>query len=219
VGKPKAAVSWSGGKDSYLALHKIRDQFEITTLLTMFSEDGVRSRSHGLRPEVLVAQASAMRLRLITGRARWETYETEFVNALRSLQASGSEYVVFGDIFLEDHRKWAERVCGAIGVKALEPLWNQPTATLAQEFLDFGGRARIIAVDRARLGESWLGMPLSLEALERFRVLGIDPCGEYGEYHTVVERAPAFAHPIELLEIGRYDYSGYAAADFSLISR
>src|SRR5215469_3112682 len=120
MSKPKAAVSWSGGKDSYLALHKIRDQFEVTTLLTMLTEDGTRSRSHGLRPEVIEAQASSMRLSLLTERASWENYEIRFLDVLRSLQAEGTEYVVFGDIFLADHRKWAERVCGSVGLQALE---------------------------------------------------------------------------------------------------
>jgi uncharacterized protein (TIGR00290 family) len=216
VSKPKAAVSWSGGKDSCLALHRVRNEFEITTLLTIFSEDGTRSRSHGLRPEVLAAQASAMKLELLTRKASWENYENRFLDALRSLQAGGVECVVFGDIFLDAHREWVERVCGSVGLRAFEPLWNEPTTALINEFLALGGQARIVAINRAKLDESWLATSIGPETVERFRELGIDPCGEYGEYHTVVEWAPGFAHSLDLLETGRYDFSGYAFLDLSL---
>ena len=216
LSKSKAAISWSGGKDSYLALHKLRDDLETTTLLTMFTEDGTRSCSHGLRPEVLEAQASALSLELVTGRASWKTYEREFVATLESLHERGIEYVAFGDIFLEAHREWAERVCESVGLEALEPLWNASTTNLINEFLRLGGRARIVAVDQAKLDESWLARSLDTETIERFRSLGLDPCGEHGEYHTVVEWAPGFAHSIQLLDAGRYDFSGYAAVDMSL---
>ena len=88
-----------------------------------------------------------------------------------------------------------------------------------EEFLDFGGQARIVAVDERTLDKTWLARLLDSTVTERFQALGIDPCGEYGEYHTVVEWAPGFAHAIRLHEEGRYDFSGYVAADLSLISR
>ena len=100
MSKPKAAVSWSGGKDSYLALHRAARVFDVQALLTMFTEDGRRSRSHGLRPEVLARQASLLNLRLVSGRGSWTTYEAEFKRVLRELASDGFSHVICGDIFL-----------------------------------------------------------------------------------------------------------------------
>jgi hypothetical protein len=102
--KPKAAVSWSGGKDSYLALHRTADLFNVQAFLTMFTEDGTRSRSHGLRPEVLARQSRLLNLPLISGRGSWTTYEEEFKRALRELAYDGYSHVIFGDIFLDEHK-------------------------------------------------------------------------------------------------------------------
>jgi len=107
-------------------------------------------------------------------------------------------------------------VCASIELAACEPLWNESTSALISDFLSVGGRARIAAVDRAKLEEGWLGVPLTREAVDRFTALGIDPCGEYGEYHTVVEWAPGFTRSLRLRGLGSYDFSGYAASDFCL---
>jgi uncharacterized protein (TIGR00290 family) len=125
--------------------------------------------------------------------------------------------VIFGDIFLDDHRRWVERVCGAVGLQAIEPLWNEPTTDLVTEFLELGGQARIVAVNCKKLDERWLATRLNLEVVECFGRMGVDPCGEYGEYHTVVEWAPAFASNLQLCDAGRYEYCGYMAVDFALI--
>src|SRR5438128_8303538 len=114
--KPKAAVSWSGGKDSYLALYRAAASFDIQALITMFTEDGTRSRSHGLRPEVVARQASLLNLPLLSGRGSWKTYEEEFKRVLRELAASGLSHVIFGDIFLDEHKMWVERVCNECGL-------------------------------------------------------------------------------------------------------
>ncbi len=104
--KPKAAMSWSGGKDSCLALHRSLGRFDVQVLLTMFTEDGARSRSHGLRPEVVARQAELLRLRLVSGRGSWKTYEQEFKRVLGELAADGFSHVIFGDIFLDEHKAW-----------------------------------------------------------------------------------------------------------------
>src|ERR1041385_7286731 len=107
--KPKAAVSWSGGKDSYLALHRTASAFEIRALVTMFTEDGTRSRSHGLRPKVVARQAGPLNLPLVSGRGSWNTYEEEFKRVLHVLAGDGFSHVVFGDIFPDEHKMWVER--------------------------------------------------------------------------------------------------------------
>ena len=217
MGKPRAAVSWSGGKDSYLALNRARQQFDVAALITMFTEDGTRSRSHGLRPEVLQRQAELLQLELLQGRGSWQSYEAEFKKLLRKLRDRQFSHIVFGDIFLDDHKHWVERVCTETGLIALEPLWEQPTSQLLLEFLNLKGEARIVAAKAAQLNESWLGRPLSPELLLEFEKLGIDACGEYGEYHTLVTSSPMFTAPLELREVGHHLHDGYWMLDVIVI--
>lgn len=216
--KPKAAVSWSGGKDSYLALHRAAASFDVQALLTMFTEDGRRSRSHGLRPEVLARQASLLDLPLITGRGSWTTYEEEFQRVLRGLAQENFSYVIFGDIFLEEHKMWVERVCNECGLDALEPLWGEQTSALFLEFLTTGAEARIVATKAALLDEKWLGTKLCEGMLSTFESLGIDACGERGEYHTLVVASPRMRESLELREVGSLIHDGYWMLDLELVS-
>ncbi|HWH57833.1 MAG TPA: hypothetical protein VN682_09395, partial [Terriglobales bacterium] len=176
--KPKAAVSWSGGKDSYLALHRAASAFDIRALLTMFTEDGTRSRSHGLRPEVMARQASLLNLSLVSGRGSWNTYEEQFKCVLRELARDEFSHVIFGDIFLDEHKMWVERVCSECGLEAVEPLWGEETTFLFRQFLKTGAQAQIVATRAALLDEEWLGRKLSEEMLPLFEARGVDACGE-----------------------------------------
>src|SRR5690348_3541216 len=130
MSKPKAVVSWSGGKDSYLALHRTGRSFDVQALVTMFTEDGMRSRSHGLRPKVVERQAQLLGLPLVRGFGSWVTYEQEFKRVLGELAEQGFSHVIFGDIFLDEHKAWVERVCGECGLAAIEPLWGERTDSL-----------------------------------------------------------------------------------------
>jgi uncharacterized protein (TIGR00290 family) len=212
----KAAVSWSGGKDSYLALHRTTDAFDVKALVTMFTEDGARSRSHGLRPEVLARQASLLNLPLVSGRGSWKTYEEEFKRLLRGLAVDGFSHIIFGDIFLDEHRMWVERVCAECGLQAIEPLWGESTTALLREFLATDARAQIVATKAALLDHKWLGQSLSEEILSTFESLGVDACGERGEYHTLVFRSPRMSSPLEVREIGRLMHDGYWMLDLEL---
>ena len=216
MGKPRAAVSWSGGKDSYLALNRARQQFDVAALITMFTQDGTRSRSHGLRPEVLQRQAALLDMELLQGCGSWQSYETAFKTLLCELRDRRFSHVVFGDIFLDDHKHWVERVCSESGLIAVEPLWEQPTSQLLLEFLNLGGEAHIVAIKAALLDESWLGRPLSPELLPEFEKLGIDPCGEYGEYHTLVTSSPLFTARLNISDIGHHLHDGYWMLDIVL---
>jgi diphthine-ammonia ligase len=216
MAKPKAAVSWSGGKDSYLALHRAAGAFDVQAFLTMFIEDGTRSRSHGLRPEVLDRQASLLNFPLLSGRASWANYEEEFKRVLRDLAGDGFSHVVFGDIFLDEHKMWVERVCKECGLQAVEPLWGEQTSALFREFLATGGQARIVATKAALLDERWLGTTLCEEMLSSFESLGVDACGERGEYHTVVVASPRMRSPLELREVGHLVHDGYWMLDLEL---
>ena len=211
--RPRAAVSWSGGKDSCLAFERTRAQFDVGFAVTMINEAGTRSRSHGLRPEVLAAQARAAGLEWIQRRCSWADYEQAFADALREGASHGVTHLVCGDIIYPEHKDWVERQCAKAGLEAVEPLWGRPTFDLYQEFLDLGGVARIVSLDARKLDPAWLFRQLDREALLEFARLGIDPCGENGEYHTLVTHTPGFARPLCVTPGERVLSSGYWAID------
>jgi len=210
---PRAAISWSGGKDSCAALARVRSSFDVVAMVTMFDEEAARSRSHGLRPEILAAQADRLRLRQVVGRCTWDTYDRQFSNALGTLAADGITHVVFGDILFDEHRQWAERMCEPHGLVAVEPLFGCSTTQLFHEWIAGRGEARIVTARCQFFDETWLGRPLRSELLPEFERLGVDPCGERGEYHTVVTDSFLFASPVRLSHNGHVQRSGCWALD------
>jgi len=194
-------ASWSGGKDSCLALDRAKAAgLEPVALFTMFTEGGERSRSHGLTHAVLRAQAEALGLRLFTNNASWAEYESVFVDAWREFRLRGIATGVFGDIDGDAHREWVLRICETAGMQALQPLWHADRRALLEEFLDKGYRATLIAVRDGVLAPSLLGTSLDRELIAEFERLGIDPAGENGEYHTVVTDGPLFRGPLHLAQ-------------------
>ena len=165
-------------------------------MLTMFDEEAARSRSHGLRPEILQAQADRLGLRRLIGRCTWQTYDTTFAGALAQLAADGVTHVIFGDILFDEHFRWAERMCSGAGLTAVEPLFGSSTTTLFEEWTASGADALIVTARAEFLDQSWLGRPLRRDMLDTFTRLGVDPCGERGEYHTVVTNSPLFSRPL-----------------------
>jgi uncharacterized protein (TIGR00290 family) len=166
-------------------------------MLTMCDEEQPgRSRSHGLRPEILDAQATRLGLARITGRCAWSGYDAAFGGALDQAAALGVTHVVFGDILFLEHREWAERICASRGLTAVEPLWGSSTDTLFEEWVASGDEAVIVTARAQFLDESWLGRVLSREMATAFRALRVDACGERGEYHTVVTNSSLFPAPI-----------------------
>jgi uncharacterized protein (TIGR00290 family) len=216
VARPKAAISWSGGKDSCAAYHRARADFDIVAAITMFNEDGTRSRSHGLRPEILAAQVERLGIEAITRTCAWETYDSAFDRALAEAAAMGVTHVVFGDIVYDEHRAWAERLSNGRDLTAVEPLWKESTTDLYREFLASGTRARIVTVRSSKLEESFLGRDLAEDLLNEFVVRSVDPCGENGEYHTVVTSCQAFSTPLRVRALGRAINSGCVAEDLVL---
>lgn len=208
------AVSWSGGKDACLALHRALASDDCGGLFTVMDEGGARTRSHGLRLEVVQAQADALGLPLRTVRASWETYEEAVVEGLRALKAEGVTAAVFGDIDTESHRAWEERVCAAAGLEARLPLWQEPRAAVLRDFLESGHAARIVAVREGLLDPALLGRVLDAGLIAEIEAAGCDPCGEFGEYHTVAVGGPRFRHPVRLAAGGRVLVRGVWALDF-----
>jgi diphthine-ammonia ligase len=199
--RPRAAISWSGGKDSCAALHRTHADYEVVCLITMFDESAERSRSHGLRPEVLAAQAERLGIERLTGRCTWQTYNAVFADTLRRLKANAVTHVIFGDILFDEHRRWAEDMCGAAGMTAVEPLFGSSTTTLFEEWTASVADALIVTARAEFLDQTWLGRPLRRDMLNQFVRLGVDPCGERGEYHTVVTNSTLFSRPL-LVETG-----------------
>jgi diphthine-ammonia ligase len=217
--KPRAALSWSGGKDSYLALHRSHSSYDVVAMITMFDEDGTRSRSHGLRPSLVEAQALCLGLTLCPGLGSWATYEEGYRRALTDARSLGITHVIFGDIMYDSNREFPERVCAAEGLLAVEPLWGEPTFDLYREFVATGADARIVTVRDGVLDPSWLGRRLTLDLLDDITAAGVDPCGEHGEYHTVVLDAPLFSRPIDFVALERVCRDGCWAVDLAIAER
>lgn len=195
----KVFVSFSGGKESTYALYRsIQMGLEPKVLLTMFNTKGTRTRGHGLRRELVEAQAESLGLPLVHGRATWGTYEEAFKRILRRLKEEGIEGGVFGDLYLEGHRQWVERVCSEVGMVAFEPLWGIPPEEVYRGFVGEGFRAVVVALKDGLLPGDVLGRTLDEELLGTFLGAGIDPCGEKGEYHTVVLDGPIFKKKLEI---------------------
>jgi uncharacterized protein (TIGR00290 family) len=211
--RPRAAVSWSGGKDSCAAFEWSRNAFEIVAAVTMVDVEGTRSRSHGIRIELLQAQTAALGLGHVMRGCDWDSYEQEFENGLRELQAYGVTHVIYGDIVYPEHRAWAERLSARAGLTAVEPLFGIPTVEVARSFVRSGARATLVAVNASRLDATWLGTQLSDEAIDRLIALGVDPCGEEGEYHTFVTNSPSFMQPVTVRPGEVVQVRGYWAMD------
>jgi uncharacterized protein (TIGR00290 family) len=214
--RPRAAISWSGGKDGCTALQRVTSAFDVAVMITMLNEDGTRSRSHGLRPEVIAAQAERLGLAWLTGTCTWDGYTIEFCRVLSRLKAHGVTHVIFGDIMFPSHRAWDERVCAMENLTPVLPIWGEPTDRLLHEFLESGGDARLVTVRATSLDESWLGRRLTTDILPELQRLGVDPCGENGEYHTLVTNSRLFSSPLPIVAHGHVLRNGCWALDVSV---
>lgn len=198
-GGVKTFVSWSGGKDSALACYLAQKNHatEVMSLLNMLSENGTHSRSHHLSVEMLQLQASAMGIPLVQMQAAWQHYEEEFKKALLKFKKEGIQTGVFGDIDVQEHRDWVERVCNETGMQALLPLWQRTRESLMEEFISAGFKAVIVTVNLEFLGSKWLGRQIDSEFVKDIKRLSqVDLCGENGEYHTFVYDGPIFKRPV-----------------------
>lgn len=192
----RSFFSWSGGKDSMLALHRaLAGGHEVQALLAMFDESGERSRSHALPPSLMQAQADALGLPLVMRQASWTSYEAVFIEQLRAFAAAGVTHGLFGDIDLQPHRDWEEKVCAAAGIEAVLPLWHEPRRTLVDELLALGYRARVVCVDARFLDASFCGREFDAAFIADLPA-GVDACGENGEFHTFVFDGPRFHRPV-----------------------
>ena len=201
-------ASWSGGKDSCLSCYRaINSGLKVRYLLNMATDDGGRSRTHGLSSRLLQAQSQAIGIPLVQRQATWDSYETEFKSMLRTFKQEEIEGGVFGDIDLDEHREWVERVCGEVDIKPYSPLWGESQDKIMRDFVGLGFEAIVVATKADLLGEEWLGRRIDLDFIKHLDELketkGITPCGEAGEYHTFVFDGPLFNQRIEILETNK----------------
>lgn len=208
----KFIASYSGGKDSSLALYQAMQEGEAIGIIAMMEEEGKRSRAHGLSPALLQAQADAIGVPLYTGCASWEGYEEVFVNLLKKAKEDGAQVLVTGDIDVPEHECWHERVTGLVDLGLGMPLWGMDHLEVVEKFIEAGFITKIVTVNLNKgMKEEDLGRILTKEYVQELKERGIDPCGEAGEFHTTVIDGPLFKHPVpvkdgEITRRGEYMY-------------
>lgn len=191
--------SWSGGKDSCYAFYKATlDGYKPKVLLNVMNEFGDRSRSHGIPKDVLQAQANALELPIHFFSSTWTDYETKYIKNLKELvKAYPITHAVFGDIDIESHKAWEEKVSDAAHLKAILPLWQGNRRQLVLDMIDAGIEAIIVSCNQD-LGPEFLGKTMNANLVEKLESMGVDACGENGEFHTLVVNAPFFKNRIQV---------------------
>jgi uncharacterized protein (TIGR00290 family) len=217
----KVLLSWSSGKDSAWALHVLRQDpsVKLCGLLTTVNEEFDRVAMHGVRRQVLEAQARAAGLPLKVVPLPWpcsnETYEARMAEVCQWAVAEGVQAIAFGDLFLEDVRAYRERQLLGTGLEPLFPLWQIPTHELARTMIAAGLKARVACVDTRQISASFAGREFDLSLLGDLPI-GVDPCAERGEFHTCAYAGPMFAGPIKI-DVGEtVDRDGFVFADLKL---
>lgn len=216
------AVSWSGGKDSMLALDRaVRERLHVRFLFNIYEGNTNRVRFHGVRRELIAAQAEALggaeglgpRLELVQEATHPSDYETAFARALDRLAARGVAGIVFGNIHLADIRAWYEERTGRRGLAHVEPLWGAEPRVLLAELLDRGYRARVVSVSLELADPRWLGRVLDPVLAAELDAAGGDTAGERGEYHTFVFDGPLFRHPVAVDAGPTFETEGHRILD------
>lgn len=218
MNKPKAWMSWSTGKDSAWALHRVRQrgEVEVVALLTTLNAQFRRVAMHGVREELLERQARALELPLIKVPLPWpcpnETYERLMAEAMSRARSEGVTSMIFADLFLEDIRRYREEKLQGTGIRPLFPVWGVETARLAREMITAGLEAVLTTVDPRKLPAQFAGRKFDRRLLEELPA-GADPCGENGEFHTFVSAGPMFAEPVPVKAGEVVTRDGFVFAD------
>jgi len=221
MARPKAILAWSSGKDSAWALHVLRQQeeVEVVGLLTTVNEHFDRVAMHAVRSELLRVQATAVGLPLVPVPIPWpcsnEAYEMAMSGAVKKLRNEGVSVMAFGDLFLEDVRKYREEKLQGTGIEPIFPLWGLPTPALARDMIAGGLRARLTCIDPKQLSSDFAGREFDTDLLDTLPV-GVDPCGERGEFHSFAYDGPMFEHPVAIRNGEVVERDGFVFADLLL---
>ena len=217
----KTLVSWSSGKDSAWLVHVLRQQgdFDIAALLTTINAEAQRVAMHAVRIDLVEAQACALGLPLwqvpIPSPCPNEVYEQAMAAAVRRAVAEGFTHIAFGDLFLEDIRRYREERLAGTGLTPLFPLFGSDTTVLAREMIAAGLGARLTCVDPRCLDRSFAGREFDAALLEALPA-AVDPCGERGEFHSFAHCGPMFEHPIPVVGGVVVERDGFVFADLRL---
>jgi uncharacterized protein (TIGR00290 family) len=220
--RPKALIAWSSGKDSAWALHETRrsGDCEIVGALTTVTETFGRVSMHGVREDILAAQLQAAGLPLVRVLIPFpcpnEVYEARMAAALADAKAAGVTRVIFGDLFLEDVRRYREEKLVSTGIAPVFPLWQRPTNALAREMIDAGVETYLACVDLKQLGKEFAGRRFDHALLNELPA-SADPCGEKGEFHSCVVAGPMLARRIPAVVGDVVERQGFAFADLVMI--
>ncbi len=218
--KPKHyALFWSGGKDSLLALDRARRAgLAVTRLVNIYEGNSGRVRFHGVRSDLIAAQARALGVELLQKKTHPENFEQAFLTALDELKQLGVGGIVFGNIHLADIRAWYEERTRSRGFEHVEPLWGDAPSALVREFVSRAHKARIVSVNLSCGRKEWLGREFS-EALvaELEQTPNTDVCGERGEYHSFSFGGPLFQAPVELQDGEQFEVEGHLILDIEAV--
>ena len=218
VSRPKALIAWSSGKDSAWALHEVRRAggYDVVGALTTVTETFGRISMHGVREDIMRAQHEAAGLASIVVPIPYpcpnDIYEARMAAALTDAKAQGVTHVIFGDLFLADVRAYREEKLAGTGITPLFPLWQRPTDALAHEMIDAGLETYLVCVDLKQLAKAFAGRRFD-RALLADLPLGIDPCGEKGEFHSCVVAGPMFTRRIDVTVGETVERDGFAYTD------
>lgn len=213
----KSLCSWSGGKDSCFALMQaIKEGYQPQVLLNVLNEQGKISRSHGIPQEILQQQAKAAGIPIHSISSSWQEYEKNFSNALTHLRKEYElSYAIFGDIDLQPHRYWEEKVCTNAGLTAVLPLWKEDRKQLVLRMLAEDVETIIVSCNE-EMGSNYIGEKITAELIDELEKINVDPCGENGEYHTLVTNSPLFATPIQVQVTEKLLHNNYWFAGLSI---
>lgn len=199
--KISAMSSWSGGKDSCLACYKaMQDGYKIKYLMNFISKEFKRCCFHGVEASLIKLQSDLMGIPLIQHEvtADMNEYEKEFKSAVANVK--DVESMVFGDIYLDEHKSWVDRVCSEVGIKAIEPLWNKDPGEILNDFIDLGFKTIVVSAQADKFDKDFVGRQVDKKFIREMKEKNICPCGENGEFHTLVIDGPIFKRGINILE-------------------
>jgi uncharacterized protein (TIGR00290 family) len=220
--KRKIILSWSGGKDSALALQAIQqsNKYDVVALITTITEDYDRVSIHGVRRNIIEAQSKNIGIPVtfisINANATNEEYEEKFCKAVIDYKKSDVEAVAYGDIFLEDLKMHREQMLKQIGIQAIFPLWKRNTKHLARKFIQNGFRGKISCVDTDAMHAKFSGSEFNTDFLAELHK-DIDPCGEYGEFHSCVYAGPIFKKNLSVQVQSTLQRNQFVFADIVLV--
>lgn len=207
----KFVASYSGGKDSALAIYKAMKQgFSPVSIIITYNTDRERSWFHGIPENILKDISESLNIPVWKVKTKGSQYNINFEKALSEAKNLGAETCVFGDIDIEAHRKWCEERCKNVGLMSMLPLWGMERKAVVEEFIDAGFKACFTIIDVKRMRDEYLGKILTKELLLKLSEEGTDVCGENGEYHTFVYDGPIFNYPVQYHFAEKITENGYS---------